>query len=82
MRDKKELENEIMDLCEQAKCSEKDQKRHMRQYLRGWNPHPPQRFANWWITQHEYSQGISAETGFNCQIHRDAYIEAKSSGIA
>lgn len=46
---RRELTAEIEDLCEQAGCNEKIAGIHQAQFVdRGWNPHPPRAFVQWW----------------------------------
>jgi hypothetical protein len=79
----------ITDLCEQAGCSEKIAKIHLRQYGHSrWNPHPPQAFINWWgnggieATENKTGRGwraIDAARAFNCEAVRETYSEAKET---
>lgn len=88
---RRELEDQISDLCEQAGCSEKIQKIHKAQYVdRRWNPHPPQTFCDWWFSvggkQTEKRTGrawvgIDAIRAFNCEAVRETYRESKKFGI-
>lgn len=72
----------IEDLCEQHGCREKITKIHMAQYVdRNWHPHPPAGFEIWWRTQQGAKEGIDAQRAFNCQVYRNAFLEAKQYGV-
>ena len=91
---RQQLSAEIIDLCEQAGCSDKIQKIHHAQYVdRKWNPHPPQRFVNWWgaegwkrtekKTDRAWSVNdmpIDCVRAFNSEAVREVYQEAKQIG--
>jgi hypothetical protein len=89
---RKELIEEISDLCEQHGCNRKTKKVHLSQYAdRQWNPHPPQHFINWWgsvgIEKTEKRtknawRDIDAIRAFNCEAVRETYREAKQIGAA
>lgn len=52
-------------LCDQANCTEKVRKLHFAQIVdKGWNPHPPADFLQWWKTHPE--RNIGAVRAFNC----------------
>jgi len=87
---RQQLSNEISDLCDQAGCNDKIRKVHSSQYVdRGWNPHPPQRFINWWgmkgkaITEKQTDkawQDVDAIRAFNCEDAREVYRQTKMIG--
>jgi hypothetical protein len=64
---------------------------HKTQYIdRQLNPHPPQRFVNWWgatgieATEKKTDRAwgdIDAVRAFNCEAVRETYREAKQFGI-
>ena len=86
------LANEISDLCDQHGCNDKIQKLHHAQFVdKGWNPHPPQAFINWWgsigikATEKATGRGwgeIDAIRAFNCEAVREVYREAKNFGLS
>jgi len=88
---RKQLADEISDLCDQNGCSDKIQKIHHAQYVdRHWNPHPPKHFVNWWgstgmeATKKKTGQAwadIDATRAFNCESAREVYREAKRFGV-
>ena len=89
---RKQLADEISDLCDQHGCNEKIQKIHTAQYVdRGWNPHPSQSFVNWWgsvgkdkvekATDRGWS-AIGAVVAFNCEAVREVYREVKQYGLS
>lgn len=87
---------QIETLCAVHECSEKIRKIHRDQYVnRRWNPHPPERFVNWWKelgwlqTEKKSERGwsisdepIDAARAFNCEAVREVYKEAKEIGAA
>jgi hypothetical protein len=89
---RKQLVDEISDLCDQHGCNDKIHKVHTAQYVdRGWNPHPPQHFANWWgsvgkeMTEKKSEnswQDIDSIRAFNCETVREVYREAKQFGLS
>lgn len=92
IKTRKQLSEEIGDLCDQAGCNDKVRKIHAAQYVdRSWNPHPPPKFVDWWAaggaldTEKRTSnswQDIDAVRAFNCEAVRETYFEAKKLGIA
>lgn len=82
----------IDELCERAGCSEKIRKVHFQQYVhRRWNPHPPQKFLDWWnrdgavFTEnksHRAWYGVKPVVAYNCEAVREAYREARQLGLA
>lgn len=88
---RQQLNDEISDLCDQKGCNDKIRRIHTVQYVdRRWNPHPPQRFVNWWGSgglketekQTNRSWGdIDAVRAFNTEAVRQIYQEAKEFGI-
>jgi hypothetical protein len=85
-------DEQIAALCAFHECKPKVAKIHRDQYVfRKWNPHPPQRFVDWWgtdgVAQTEKRtdrawSAIDAERAFNCEAVREVYREAKEIGIA
>lgn len=78
----REKRKQIADwLCEQAGCNETMRKKHFAEYVdKGWHPHPPQTFRNWWSRHDHCKDGPSAMNAWNCACYRDEYMEAKSYG--
>lgn len=87
MKNNRQLTDEITDLCEQAGCSDKIAKIHLRQYVHGsWNPHPAREFLSWWnkggpklieAATGSYWRSIDAVRAFNCDEVRKVYRESK-----
>ena len=87
-----ELADQISDLCDQAGCNDKIRTLHKAQFVdRRWNPHPTQKFVNWWgrigwqATEKRSGrawEGINAIRAFNCEAAREAYLEARQAGVA
>lgn len=73
------LAEQMADLCEQSRCSEKKAKIHFEMALRDWHSHPPKSFEAWWASK---PRDIDAKRAYNCQCYRDEYLEAKEIGLA
>jgi hypothetical protein len=69
-------------LCIANGCSGKIAELHATQIKRGWHPHPPKEFRDWWTQQPDYRQGIDTKRAYNCQRYRDQFLEAKQYGAA
>ncbi len=80
---RKQLGEEIEDLCEQSGCKEKVKQVHSKQYVdKRWNPHPPRAFLSWWnqdgpkltvaATGLAY-EDIDAVRAYNCESVRQVY---------
>ncbi len=80
---RKQLSEEIEDLCDQAGCKEKIKQVHSKQYVdKRWNPHPPRAFLSWWnqdgpkltVTATGRSwEDIDAVRAYNCEDVRQVY---------
>ncbi len=83
IKTRKQLGDEINDLCDQAGCNEKIRKIHSAQYVdRRWNPHPPRAFLSWWnqdgpkltvAATGTAWEDIDAVRAFNCEAVRQVY---------
>ncbi len=83
IKTRKQLSEEISDMCDQAGCNDKIRKIHLSQYAdRRWNPHPPRAFLSWWNQDgpklardatDRYFDDIDAVRAFNCEAVRQVY---------
>jgi hypothetical protein len=81
MKSREQRENFISDMCDQHGCKTRVRKIHFEQYVdRGWHPHPPQSFINWWNTTHPGEPGMVS--AFNSKFYLDQWEEAKQCGAA
>lgn len=77
---REKLSDQILDLCSAHNCSEKVRKIHFAQFVdRGWHPHPPQEFYDWWKKHRD--NVIRTVIAFNTQIYYVEYLEAKQHGL-
>lgn len=74
-------DDETHTLCLRHGCSDKRAKIHAAQFNRGWHPHPPVEFEQWWRVQMEAEQGVDSVRAYNCQIYRQRFLEAKGAGV-
>lgn len=74
----------ITQLCDEYDCSDKIRKVHFDQFVdRGWHPHPPDSFDQWWRKHDDLKYGgIDVKRAWNCKRYRDEWMEAKSVGLA
>ncbi len=80
---RKQLADEIEDLCHEAGCKDKIRQVHSKQYVdKRWNPHPPRAFLSWWnqdgpkLTKDATWRDwvlIDAVRAFNCEAAREVY---------
>ena len=70
-------EDEIADLCERHRCSEKKRKIHLDQFVnRGWHPHAPESFVDWWHKHPDFKNSggsLDAKRAYNCQRYRSQF---------
>jgi hypothetical protein len=80
----KEKAAKITRLCDKAGCSDKLRKVHFAQFVeRGWHPHPPQTFFDWW-SRHPDNVGAGSSgpvTFFNAARYYAQFCEMRELGL-
>lgn len=83
IKTRKQLADEIDELCDQAGCKDKIRQVHSKQHVdKHWNPHPPRAFLSWWnqdgpqLTKDATGRDwalIDAVRAFNCGAAREVF---------